>query len=95
MKFGIYTNVHKDKSLKATKALFEILKKKNIPYCFAANEEIKDVDQISLTDLSNDADIIIAFGGDGTMLNVISYIDDKPVSSIPKKPIPFPVFDIP
>ena len=79
MKFGIYTNVHKDKKLVATKALMEILDKKKIPYCFSANEQIKDLDQIDLTDISKDSDIVIAFGGDGTMLNVISYIDDKAI----------------
>ena len=79
MKFGIFTNVHKDKNLSATKALIEILNKKGISYCFSANDETKGLEQISLTDLSKDADIVVAFGGDGTMLNVISYIDDKAI----------------
>ncbi len=80
MKVGIYTNLHKDKDAKAAKTLIDVLNQKGIKYSIAANEDIKGIDnQIPLTDLSLDADIVIAFGGDGTMLNVISYIDDKAI----------------
>ena len=80
MKIGIYTNLHKDKDAKASKLLMSILDKKNIKYSISANDDIKGVEnQIPLNDLSKDSDIVIAFGGDGTMLNVISYIDDKAI----------------
>ncbi len=80
MKIGIYSNEHKDNNLVAAKALINILDKKGISYSFSTNAEKVDIKgAIPLQDLSNDSDIVIAFGGDGTMLNVISYIDDKAI----------------
>ena len=80
MKIGIYSNEHKDNNLVAAKALINILNKKGISYSFSTNAENVDIKgAIPLQDLSNDSDIVIAFGGDGTMLNVISYIDDKAI----------------
>ena len=80
MKIGIYSNIFKDKELASAKALINILDKKGITYAFSTNKEDCDIkNAIPLQDLSKYSDIVIAFGGDGTMLNVISYIDDKAI----------------
>ena len=80
MKIGIYSNLYKDVDAKATIALMEILDKKGIPYSISTNIETDLINNaIPLNDLSKDSDVVIAFGGDGTMLHVISYIDDKAI----------------
>ena len=80
MKIGIYSNLYKDVDAKAAIALMEILDKKGIPYSISTNFETDAIkNTIPLNDLSKDSDVVIAFGGDGTMLNVISYIDDKAI----------------
>ena len=80
MKLGIYTNLHKDIDGKAALALIDILDKRGIEYSISTNEIIPQIkNTIPLEDLSKSSDIVVAFGGDGTMLNVISYIDDKAI----------------
>ncbi len=80
MKIGIYSNLYKDVDAKAAIALMEILNKKGISYSISTNIETSIIkNAIPLNDLSKDSDVVIAFGGDGTMLNVISYIDDKAI----------------
>lgn len=80
MKIGIYSNLYKDVDAKAAIALIEILNKKGISYSISTNIETSIIkNAIPLNDLSKDSDVVIAFGGDGTMLNVISYIDDKAI----------------
>ena len=80
MKIGIYSNIYKDKDLKAAKALIEILENKGISFSFSKNAKEEIIaNSIPLEELSQVSDVIIAFGGDGTMLNVISYIDDKAI----------------
>ncbi len=72
MKIGIYSNLYKDVDAKAAIALMEILNKKGISYSISTNIETSIIkNAIPLNDLSKDSDVVIAFGGDGTMLNVM------------------------
>ncbi len=66
MKFGIYTNLEKDKDLAITRHIMQTLEKRNIPFCLDSKlaqkfsgYEICDTQKI---------DVLIVLGGDGTML---------------------------
>lgn len=83
MVIGIYTNLNKDIDGAAAKKLISILHNKNVKYfiCSNASSAIKDENNCSFEKLIELSDVIFAFGGDGTMLKVVS------MSSENQKPI--------
>lgn len=83
---GIYTNLNKDIDGVAAKQLINILVKKNVDYYICSNsiELINDSNNISFDKLVDLSDVIFAFGGDGTMLKVVSLSNEnqKPIVGV-------------
>ena len=83
---GIYTNLNKDIDGVAAKQLINILVKKNVDYYICSNsiELIKDSNNIAFDKLVDLSDVIFAFGGDGTMLKVVSLSNEnqKPIVGV-------------
>ncbi len=72
MRFGIYSNLTRDKNGKATLGLIKLLESKGL--CFAVSQDLialggnhNYLDNASLAEFS---DILIIFGGDGTILRI-------------------------
>ncbi|MCI7401381.1 MAG: NAD(+)/NADH kinase [Christensenella sp.] len=86
MVVGIYTNLNKDIDGVAAKQLINILVKKNVDYYICSNsiELIKDSNNIAFDKLVDLSDVIFAFGGDGTMLKVVSLSNEnqKPIVGV-------------
>ena len=83
---GIYTNLNKDIDGVAAKQLINILVKKNVDYYICSNsiDLIKDSNNIAFDKLVDLSDVIFAFGGDGTMLKVVSLSNEnqKPIVGV-------------
>ena len=83
---GIYTNLNKDIGGVAAKQLINILVKKNVDYYICSNsiDLINDSNNISFDKLVDLSDVIFAFGGDGTMLKVVSLSNEnqKPIVGV-------------
>ena len=73
MKIGIYSNPHKDKAGGHAKALCKLLDKYHAEYYLCANEKF------SLDCAGAVPDVVVAFGGDGTMLRAVSECSQKSV----------------
>lgn len=77
MNIGIYTNIDRDKKLLVTKRLVEQINKNNfIDYkivYYSSNQKSKMVIDQKYTqeDFENYADVIVAIGGDGTIIKVV------------------------
>jgi NAD+ kinase len=71
MKFGIYSNLTRDYEGKSCIALAEILKEKNLEHFFSDDlAQINyDAKFLSNEQLAKECDIIVIFGGDGTVLH--------------------------
>lgn len=73
MRFGIYTNLTRDENGKATIQLADFFKSKNIP--FAMSEELYSLayacEYLSNEALAQQSDVVIIFGGDGTILRIV------------------------
>lgn len=73
MRFGIYTNLTRDENGKATIKLADFFNSKNIP--FAMSDELRslkyDCEYLSNEKLANASDVIVIFGGDGTILRIV------------------------
>lgn len=80
MKIGIYTNLNKDINALAAKSLIKVLDMKGVEYAFIKtnNEKIDiELNAKDLNEVSKELDLIIAFGGDGTMISIVSLINDS------------------
>ena len=73
MKIGIYSNPHKDEAGGHAKALCKLLDKYHAEYYLCANEKF------SLDCAGAVPDVVVAFGGDGTMLRAVSECSQKSV----------------
>ena len=73
MKVTLMPNLTKENAYKTTIDLCESLKKLNINYDFFGDFSDYDTDFISSSDISADTDVIIAIGGDGTMIRAAKY----------------------
>ncbi len=73
MKIGIYSNPHKDKQGIHAKQLCELLTAENIEYFLCQN------DKFTLDCASFVPDVVVAFGGDGTMLRAVSECAQKSI----------------
>lgn len=75
MKIGLYTNKDKDKDFELTK-LFSLLLKKagaSVSYCKPISYAFIGEPSFDSSDLSeSELDALVVFGGDGTILNIIS-----------------------
>ncbi len=73
MKIGIYTNNHKDINEDYAKLASSILIKKGIDVVFADNtdDNLLNVKKVDISELAKNCDVIITFGGDGTVLKVV------------------------
>lgn len=67
-KFGIYTNLNKDKNLQSTKRVIDILEKHNISWYLDSVVAKAYKDKSVEIAEHNDIDILVVLGGDGTML---------------------------
>lgn len=85
MKLGIYTNTKKDIQGKTSLKFIEMLKDSDVEYCVCdVFSEIYDKETISLENMVQSVDIVVVFGGDGTVLNVArqASVFNKPVLGI-------------
>jgi NAD+ kinase len=71
MKFGIYSNLSRDYQGKACIALAEFLKEKNLKFFFSEDLSTTNYDCMYLSNdqMAKECDIIVIFGGDGTVLH--------------------------
>ncbi|NLL56832.1 MAG: NAD(+)/NADH kinase [Clostridiales bacterium] len=71
MKFGIYSNLTRDYQGKSCIALANILKEKNLPFFFS--QDLSKIgynaDFLPNDELAKECDVIVIFGGDGTVLH--------------------------
>ena len=74
MKFGIFTNLNRDIKCNACKRFTDILDKKNVEYlvCDNAKEYYPNNKLNTIDEVIKFCDLMIVFGGDGTMLNISS-----------------------
>lgn len=71
MKVGIYVNKNRDIRCEAAKKIIDIFRTKEIPVFVAEGvEDFIDLPSYSLDEVAKNSDILIVFGGDGTMLSV-------------------------
>ena len=73
MKFGIYTNLNRDIDCKVCKQFTDTLDKKGASYFVCDNaKEYYPNNFYTMSKVVRECDILVAFGGDGTMLSVMS-----------------------
>ncbi len=73
MKFGIYTNLNRDIDCKVCKQFTDTLDKKGASYLVCDNaKEYYPNNVYTMSKVVRECDILVAFGGDGTMLSVMS-----------------------
>lgn len=73
MKIGVYTNLNKDCDSLTAKKFLEILKQKGVSYKFYSDRRQESDTHERLRELTDGVDVLVAFGGDGTMLNIVPY----------------------
>jgi NAD+ kinase len=71
MKIGIYSNIQRDKDLSATKRFIGMLKKDGADFLVADFPELNGGRAVSKEDLADLCGLVVVFGGDGTILNVV------------------------
>jgi NAD+ kinase len=71
MKIGIYSNSRRDKDLSATKKFIGMLKRDGADFLAADFPELNGGRAVSKEDLAELCRLIVVFGGDGTILNVV------------------------
>lgn len=71
MKIGIYVNINRDLECKTAKKFIEILLSKGVQVlvCCGAEQYI-NLPSYPLDEVAKSADVLVVFGGDGTMLSV-------------------------
>lgn len=77
MNIGVYTNLNKDPSASTAKQFIHLLQERNIGFKFFADKKLESDTHVKLCDLTDDIDFLVAFGGDGTMLNIVPYCARK------------------
>lgn len=71
MKVGIYVNKNRDLKCESAIKLIDILNKENFPVFVASGvEDFISLKSYTLEEVAEKCDILIVFGGDGTMLSV-------------------------
>lgn len=73
MRFGIYTNLTRDENGKSTIKLANLFREKGLDFAMS-NDLISlnyDCKYLSNKDLAMESDIIMVFGGDGTILRIV------------------------
>ena len=73
MKIGVYTNLNKDRDGATAKGFLSLLKEKGISYKFFSDRKQEHDTHERLRELTDGVDVLVAFGGDGTMLNIVPY----------------------
>lgn len=73
MKIGVYTNLNKDRDCLTAKSLLSILQRRGISYKFYSDKKQESDTHEKLRELTDGVDLLVAFGGDGTMLNIVPY----------------------
>ncbi|MDR2090503.1 MAG: NAD(+)/NADH kinase [Clostridiales bacterium] len=79
MRIGIYANAKRDKDLAATKKFIGMLKKDGVDFLAADFPELNGGIYASREDLAERCSLIVVFGGDGTILNVVLPAAEKGV----------------
>lgn len=79
MKIGINVNLKRDINAQASKLFCKKLKEHNIEYmiCDTAKELFANEKVASMQEIAQWCQIIVAFGGDGTMLNTVHNLDQN------------------
>ena len=73
MKIGVYTNLNKDRDSATAKKFIAILQQKGVSYKFYSDRKQENETHERLRELTDGVDVLVAFGGDGTMLNIVPY----------------------
>lgn len=73
MKIGVYTNLNKDYDSATAKEFLSILQQKGVSYKFYSDRKKESDTHEKLRELTDGVDLLVAFGGDGTMLNIVPY----------------------
>lgn len=73
MKIGVYTNLNKDRDSQTAKEFISILQQKGVSYKFYSDRKQESDTHEKLRELTDGVDVLVAFGGDGTMLNIVPY----------------------
>ncbi len=81
MRVGIYTNLNKDQNGEHAKHVISLLTQKGAEVVFADNtdENIFGIKKVKIQELSQYADVIMTFGGDGTVLKVVREQHNKSI----------------
>lgn len=73
MKIGVYTNLNKDNDGATAKKFLALLKEKGVSYKYFSDRKQENDTHERLRKLTDGVDVLVAFGGDGTMLNIVPY----------------------
>ncbi|MDR1905738.1 MAG: NAD(+)/NADH kinase [Clostridiales bacterium] len=79
MKIGIYSNTQRDNELKAAKKFVRELSSAGIDYFVAESGELNGGRLLSREEVLNLCDIIVVFGGDGTILGIVKNASAKSI----------------
>ncbi|MDR3263900.1 MAG: NAD(+)/NADH kinase [Clostridiales bacterium] len=71
MTIGVYSNIYRDCGLKVTGAFLRVLKKSGIKFLVSDFPEFNGGKNITKEELSKLSDVIVVFGGDGTILSIV------------------------
>lgn len=84
MIFGIYTNLNRDNEGASCKKLITFLEQLQIEYLICDNSSLYFSPTHTIQDVAKACDMMIVFGGDGTMLEVVGQACkyDKPVLGV-------------
>ncbi|MBQ7227943.1 MAG: NAD(+)/NADH kinase, partial [Clostridia bacterium] len=81
MLVGIYTNPERDVRLEVTKKLAGLLRREEVD--FALHESLKDkLNDVTYFGNNDKPDVIIALGGDGTILSAVDFSAEKKIPVI-------------
>ena len=73
MKIGVYTNLNKDRDSATAKRFLSVLQDRGVSYKFYSDARHESDTHEKLRELTDGVDVLVAFGGDGTMLNIVPY----------------------
>ncbi|KER10343.1 MAG: inorganic polyphosphate kinase [[Candidatus Thermochlorobacteriaceae] bacterium GBChlB] len=84
MKFGLSINTARESALRAGEALTQWFKERGIAYIVEkdAAKILGEIERCKIETLSENCDVIISLGGDGTLLRVARYANATPILGV-------------
>lgn len=84
MRFSLVVNTTRPKAIKASEALIQWLKERDVDYVVEkeAAKTLNERRKIKMQDLADKSDVIITLGGDGTILETSHYAGETPILGI-------------